>query len=250
MKRPISPLFLLLSLLAAACSQPQLTVQAELSEAGAEAADPIADLPIRLVPYDRDAIIDSLTLAGKAPEPRLPVALNATRDSLAIVQAAWRVEEARLRAIQDTMPMLNVRIGADPTERERKLRETQRLEQEQREVKQRMATLQAQISARSREIGETVDSVRAARQRWSQTVLKDFDRIAEARISAAGRSAVIDTTDRAGNAVIRVEEGRWWVYARYALPDTELYWNVPVEVAGPTARVLLNEQNAVHRPLF
>jgi len=94
-----------------------------------------------------------------------------------------------------------------------------------------------------------VDSVRAERERWSGKVLKDFDAIAAARMSG-GRTGAVDTTSRAGSAVLHVEEGRWWVTARYALPEEELYWNFPVEVTGEKTQVILNETNAERRPLF
>jgi hypothetical protein len=250
MQRPFQPLFLVLPLVLAACGKPQVTVQAELARTGSDAATPIADLPVRLIPYDRDAILDSLTKAANEPEPALPSDLDVVRDSLAAAQVAWRAEEARLHAIEDTIPTLVIPVGADPAVREAMLVRTRRLDQEQREVKQRLGVLQARIAAYSRAIGTAVDSVRVARQRWSETVLKDFDRIAEEKIRAAGRTGAVDTTSRSGAALLRVEEGRWWVYARYALPDAELYWNLPVEVTGETTRVLLNDANAEKRPLF
>lgn len=250
MPRPIQPLFLVLPLVLAACGKPQVSVQAELTGAASSAATPIADLPVRLIPYDRDAILDSLTRAAGEPEPVLPVDLDGLRDSLSAAQVAWRAEEARLHAIEDTIPTLVIPVGAEPAARERMLLRTRRLDQEQREVKQRLAVLQARIAAFSRAIGGAVDSVRVARQRWSETVLKDFDRIAEEKIRAAGRTGAVDTTGHSGTALLRVDEGRWWVYARYALPDAELYWNVPVEVTGKTTRVLLSDANAERRPLF
>jgi hypothetical protein len=249
MKRPFPPLFLAVPLLLAACGEPEVTVVAELPQAGSTTREPVSDLPVRLVPYDRDAIIDSLTAKAGIPEPKLPPALQLQRDSLASVQAEWRAENARLLAIQDTIPTLTVRVGSDPAERERKVRQAQRLDQEQREVKQRIEALQARISARSRAIRAIVDSVRTERERWSAKVLKDFDAIAQARMSG-GRTGAVDTTGRAGSAVLHVEEGRWWVTARYTLPDVELYWNFPVEVTSDQTQVILNEKNAERRPLF
>lgn len=249
MKRPIPTLVLAVPLLLAACGKPEVTVLAELPQAGTTTREPVSDLPVRLVPYDRDAIIDSLTAASNLPEPKLPAALQLQRDSLASAQAEWRAESARLQAIEDTIPTLTVRVGSDPVERERKVRQAQRLDQEQREVKLRIEALQARIAARSRAIRAIVDSTRAERERWSAKVLKDFDAIASERMSR-GRAGAVDTTGRAGTAVLHVEEGRWWVTARYALPDEELYWNFPVEVTEEKTQVILNETNAERRPLF
>ena len=46
-----------------------VVLRASLDEAGAQ---PIADLPVRLLPYDRQAILDSLARENESPQPRLP----------------------------------------------------------------------------------------------------------------------------------------------------------------------------------
>lgn len=63
--------FVVLALLAsaAACgSDPKVVVQASLEPGGA----PVRDLPVQLLPYDRQAILDSLGRAYDEPEPELP----------------------------------------------------------------------------------------------------------------------------------------------------------------------------------
>jgi|SRR5215213_915748 len=88
MKRPLVVLAALL--LAAACgAEPKVVVRAELD------GQPVADLPVRLLSYDRQAILDSLATAREEPEPRLPQDLL---QRFAAVQA----EEARLRQSGDT----------------------------------------------------------------------------------------------------------------------------------------------------
>ena len=52
---------------AAACSSdPKVAVEARLGER------PLAGVPVRLLPYDRDAILDSLAAAAETPEPTIP----------------------------------------------------------------------------------------------------------------------------------------------------------------------------------
>lgn len=69
MKRPVQFVAALVPLLVAACgADPQVVVQASLEASGA----PIADLPVRLLPYDRQAILDSLARASEVPEPVIP----------------------------------------------------------------------------------------------------------------------------------------------------------------------------------
>lgn len=254
MKRTFSRVFLVaFPLLQAACSEPEVVVQAELTQEGAAAPEPVADIPVRLLPYDRDALIDSLTSAARQPEPQIPPNLAQQRDTLRQLQEAWRQTGARLQAIEDTVRTLTVQVrpGQDAVaERERKQRQAERLGQARSEVKQRLDSLQARIAILSRANQQRMDSVRVARRQWSQTAMKDFDKLVERRLTAAGRGEVVDTTGRAGTATFRVEEGRWWVYARYALPTEELYWNFPVEVTGDRTLVQLTEQNAKRRPLF
>lgn len=78
---------------AAACGGgDNVVVRASLGDGGAQ---PVADLPVRLIPYDRQAILDSLAREDESPEPRLPAgALERIR--------SFQAEEARLRVRGDS----------------------------------------------------------------------------------------------------------------------------------------------------
>lgn len=66
MKRLLVPVSL--ALLTAGCSsEPRVVVRASLEPGG-----PVSDLPVRLLPYDRKAVLDSLAAASGSPEPLLP----------------------------------------------------------------------------------------------------------------------------------------------------------------------------------
>jgi hypothetical protein len=66
MKRLLVPFSL--ALLTAGCSsEPRVIVRASLEPGG-----PVADLPVRLLPYDRQAVLDSLAATSGSPEPLLP----------------------------------------------------------------------------------------------------------------------------------------------------------------------------------
>ena len=69
-----------------------VVLRASLDEAGAQ---PVADIPVRLLPYDRQAILDSLARANESPEPRLP---RDAMDRLRTLQA----EEARVKPRGDS----------------------------------------------------------------------------------------------------------------------------------------------------
>jgi hypothetical protein len=208
-----------------ACDRPEVVVEAAVAESAGAAPSPVPDLPVRLLPYDRDEVIDSLTRAYGKPEPAVPPDLAQQQDSLRGLEAEWR----RLSA-GDSGASTAGRV--DPGEDG---------------VKQGIAELGARITALRHVVAERLDSLRAARRAWASEALADFDSLAQARASAADRREVADTTGADGTATFHVDEGRWWVYARYVLPDEELYWNFPVEVAGRTTRVRLDAGNAVRR---
>ena len=195
--------FLLLILLAsaAACDAgPKVVVRASLTPGG----EPIADLPVQLLPYDRQELLDSLTKAADDPEPSPP-------QELLQQQQALQAEAAQVRARGDT-------------------------------ALARWNAARKAVAARFARI----DSARAA---WKTETYKDFGEAAKLRTEASELSEAADTTDAAGRAELPAEEGQWWVYARYVLPETELEWNVKMTMSGDSVVVPLTRQNATERPL-
>ena len=69
-----------------------VVVHASLGEGGGQ---PVADLPVRLIPYDREAILDSLARDAGSPEPRLPA------DAMERIRSL-QAEEARVKPRGDT----------------------------------------------------------------------------------------------------------------------------------------------------
>ena len=199
MNSRLVPLAALLGSLAlAACDEePRVGVVATLD------GQPVADLPVRLLPYDREALLDSLARAAREPEPALPPDL---------------------------------------------LQQLQGLAAEDRAAAQRGDTAMARIRAVRRTAFARADSVRAARRAWAEKAFARFDSLAARRAEAADREELVDTTDVSGAAAFRAEPGRWWVYARYTLPYSELTWSFPVQVAGDSVPVRLSRENAKERP--
>lgn len=191
-------------IVAAACgSEPVVVVQASLDEAGATRT--LEGLPVRLLPYDRDDIFDSLAGQTDEPEPAF---------SPELLQQLSRID-----SLEQAEP-----AGSD--------------------------SLRAANLAFRRAVLAQVDSVRAARAAWAETAYRGFDEAVAERIEEAGRQEVVDTTGAGGVARIAAAPGKWWLYARYALPRYELYWNVPVEFTGDSTVVRLTRANAEVRPLF
>jgi hypothetical protein len=200
MKRQFVVLALLA--LAAACgTDPKVVVRASLTPGG----EPIADLPVQLLPYDREELLDSLANAADDPEPALPQEV---------------------------------------------LQQQQELAAESASVRQKGDTAVARWNAQRRAIAAQVAANTRARKAWRDSAYKDFPEAARAAAVARELSEAIDTTDATGRAELPAEEGQYWIYARYILPDTELEWNVKMTLTGDSTVVPLTRANAKEKPLF
>lgn len=190
MKRALLVLAVLTA--AAGCSDSKVVVRAALAEGG----QAITDLPVYLLPYDRQALMDSLAEASDEPEPVIPEAL---------LQQLERPSAG----------------GATPGD----------------SAAPSPAAVRRQIQAR-------IDSIRTARRAWRERTFAPFDSLARAKESELGLSASSDTTDARGVARVGADEGRFWLYAVYVLPESTLEWNVPVAVRGDSVVVTLTRENA------
>ena len=236
---------------------PDVFVQAAVQPPGAESMRTLSELPVELLPFDRDALFDSLTQAADAPEPQVPPELR--EQQLAIREAQEESESTRERwqIVRDSLRLL-----AD--ELQQREQQGQRATPQYQQLFRRFEALEGQVQGLQRESDESfqrftelqqaaqsqADSVRAAQQAWAERAFADYDDIVAARMEALDREAHVDTTDAAGVVRFSVPNGQWWVYARYELPLEELYWNVPVDVAGDSVGVQLTRETATVRPIF
>lgn len=189
---------------------PRVVVHASLD------GEPIADLPVRLLPYDRAALLDSLAAeaAGAGmPEPAVPQELVRALEAGERGSLALPADSAR----PDTSAATDTVSAAD--------------------------AVRTRPSPRA-----LADSLRAARRAWADAVYAPADSLAAAYSERTGRGEQTDTTDASGRAVLSAEPGRWWVWARYRLPYSELRWSVPVDVTGDSAVVRLERNDARERP--
>ena len=194
-------LLLAACLAAAGCSDSKVVVRATLAEGG----EPVADLPVFLLPYDRLALMDSLAEAAGQPEPAIPSALITQLESL-------NARERQLAAAGDSTV---------------------------RQVRAQRAAVQARM-----------DSIRVNRRRWRERTFEHFDSVAQIKVAELGASPASDTTDASGTAQMPADEGRFWLYAAYVLPDVTLEWNVPVTVRGDSTVVRLTRANAKERRFY
>lgn len=240
-----------------ACSSPEVVVEAAIVQESTGETRALADLPIRLLPYDRDVVFDSLEAAADTPEPSIPPDLLAAQQEVREAQEAHSEAEARWQTARDSL-----RVLSDATQRmtQQGLRGTPqytRAFEAFNALEPQVNQLQSQAEAafeRFTELQtatiERADSLRIAREGWADEAFRDFQQVVDARLERSGREELADTTNAAGVANFRAPAGQWWVYARYTLPYEELYWNVPIEVTGEGAQVQLTTENAERRPVF
>lgn len=244
---------LVVSVSLGACGPVELAIVAEIeSEAGE--ATLLDEIEVRLLPYDRDHVFDSLTRAADVPEPEIPQDLLDARDEIAAAQEQWRNTETRWNTLRDTLAKLNSAMeGLNRAENRYRaiFNEWSDLNAEYQRAERRVASdFDRFESLQAAAIGR-MDSMRVARDNWADQAYVDVDAVIGAKIEASGLEEAADTTDVDGIARFDVAPGRYWVYARYERPYDELYWNESIDVArGESMELRLTTENAEVRPIF
>ena len=236
-----------------ACGPAQVNIIAAVGD-DADAA-PINALEIQLLPYDRDAVFDSLEMAAPRPEPEIPADLLEAQQEIAQARASWRQAEDRWNLLRDTVSKLSERLE----QMDQSTREYQELynhfddlDIELGQVEGSVASFFGRFTRLDSAATDRRDSVRMVREGWADEAFADVGDVIAARIEASGLSISVDTTDTAGLTLFEVAPGDYWVHARYEpLPGEELYWNFQITVArGEPMQVRLSRENAEVRPVF
>lgn len=257
MKRRTPSFLLAVAVLASFACSGEVSVVGQLENPDGGDPVPLADLEVRYLPYDRDAVFDSMTSAAGTPEPQAPDSLVQLQQQIAEAQTAWASAEDRWNAARDSLRKLS-----DETERMQRAGQRNSAQyrllfadfsdQEQRERvanREREAAFARYTGLQSR-YANAVQEFRAQRDAWGDETFADFAAVRDARLEALGRQEVWDTTNANGVSQIALPKGQWWVHARYELPYQELYWNEPIEVGGDPVQILLNRSTAEARPRF
>lgn len=241
----------------AACGQPEVVVEATMPQDGAAEPVRLGDLPVRLLPYDRDAIFDSLQQAFSEPEPPIPPQITQAQEQVQQAQNEWREAEERWNTVRDSLRVLSQRTQSlsqqglrGTPQYAQAFQQFGRLEGEEQAVKQRMDAAFARFDQLQRTTLAQVDSIRVVREAWAERAYADYDQVVAAKLQQLDREELADTTNANGLAAFRAPKGRWWVYARYTLPYQELYWNIPIEISGDSTLVSLTPENAQKRPVM
>ncbi len=242
------------TLVLAACGPAHVTVTVKLDDEGGEGPTLLDAVVVRLLPYDRDFIFDSLTAAADTPEPEIPPDLVAAQEEIADAQQAWRDAEDRWNFLRDTLNKLNeelAELNRGMTRYETIYDEWERWNREYQQVDRRKASLFQRFDSLQQETNEKMDAVRIIRQDWADQAFEDVGVVIDARFEETGLEEHADTTGVDGQGMFEVPPGDYWVYARHKLPNHEFYWNVRVTaVRSEPNLVELTPGNAEKRPIF
>ena len=239
----------------AACGPTEVTINAQMEVAGAEGTDvrPLADLEVQLLPYDRDAIFDSLAGESDTPEPEIPADLLAAQSQVAEAQGEWQRLESEWSLLREDLVNLGTEMERlNPAEAQYRVMFMEFDEKEQRLAqveRQRDAAFEEFTSIQGSMI-EQADQVRMLRDMWGDDAFADFGTVAQFMIDVSGLDPVVDTTDASGSVLVDAPAGQYWVYARWERSFDELYWNVPLTVEAEPVTFTLDESNAQVRPIL
>ena len=251
------PFALCLLLAAAACGPAEVVVTVEIDAPNPDGEGTVtralSDIEVQLIPFDRDEVFDSMTVAYGTSEPEVPEQLIQRRNEVREAQEAWDAANRRWATIRDTLQKLN-----------------DAMEQYSRGEARYVALFQewqdwdSEYGAAEREVDSTFtifdemqrgtiresDSVRILQDNWADDAFAEIGTVFANRHRATGLDWAVDTTDASGVARgnFQVRPGTYWVHARYELAYTELYWNVMIDVErGDPVMVQLTRTNAQER---
>lgn len=242
-----------------ACGGTDVVVQAQLdrvSEADTTSAEsgptPLTGMEVWLLPYDRDAIFDSLAAVADEPEPAIPDSLMQLQDRIAEAAVVNQQATARWNTVRDSLQTLSEELdGLSRASAEYRVlfREFSELESRVNELQATMDSTFEVFTQLQRRFATQAEEISLARAQWEDEAFRSVDSIMLARAEEMGREELVDTTNANGIARFsNVPGGQWWVHARYELPYDELYWNEPTQVEGDQVSVTLDRQSAEVRP--
>lgn len=242
----------------AGCSKGQMVVTAEIEvpdpeNEGQMITSPLSDFEVRIYPFDRDLVFDSLTQAASSPEPQIPDSLADARARVQELQRDWQSSRTQWQTIRDRLNEINGELeGMSRTDARyvTLFNEFQAVERNlagaERDMNSSFAEfdeLQRAVIAQSEQIQIQIDS-------WADDAFESVGDVFAAKMAESRRAILYDTTGAQGSTgTIELQPGTWWVNGRYELAFDELYWNVLVTVEGSEpVMVRLDDSNAVVRP--
>jgi hypothetical protein len=237
-----------------ACGPAQVVVSVEnerQTEEGATEMVALGDLEIQVIPFNRDAVFDSMTNAFPTADPGIPDSVLAAQEEIQAAQAQWQAAEQTWQDGRDRLQQINSELET-----------LNRGEARYRVLFQEFGDVESEVARAERAMNAAFDrftelqnaaiqATEAAcivQANWGDEAFAGVGDIFRAKETASGMRIAFDTTDASGIANLELKPGTWWVHSRYPLPFEELYWNVQVEVVkGDPVQVRLNPANAERR---
>lgn len=215
---------------------------------------PMEGIEVQALPYDRDAIFDSLTAAFSQPEPMVSDSLSDLQQRYTDLQTQYAAAEARWAAIRDSLQQINDRLG-QINRASAEYRELfgvyNRLEPQEGQAENRMNSLFEQVDQVRSTYNEQTNDYNTRYEVWADEAFASVDEVIADKLDALGRQPAADTTDANGAVYLSLKKGQWWIHARREEAFEELYWNEPIEVTGgDPVQLLLNRENAEIRRKF
>src|SRR5690606_32413045 len=181
MKRVLALPAAVLLLGTAACSSPQGVVEAAITQESTGETLPLKDRPIRLLPYDRDAIFVPLEAAHPTPEPPIPPELRqaqqevmAAQEAHAAAEARWGLVRDSLRAISQATERMSAQGLRGTPQYLQAFESFDRLEAEEARVKREMDAAFERFTQLQEATIFRMDSIRVARETWAEEAFRDF----------------------------------------------------------------------------
>lgn len=240
----VTALLALLLPVLAACGGGEVTVRVVTE--GDTAQQPVEDLVLTFLPYDRDSIFDALTEQASEPEPQLPEDLVDQYEEVQAAQQTWREAESRWAVLRDSLKNLSQQMeGLDRRSREylQLFERYNELESQERQLNSQKDQLFERFDSLQKSTVSRADSMQAVVAAWEEIAFEDYTDITDGILEERGVEIHEDTTGADGYATTNLPGGEWWVYSRYQLPFEELYWNLRVDTMfGDT--IILSRENA------
>ncbi len=224
------PLLAILPLLTACGSR--ITVQVTADEA---AAEPVNDLEVQFIPFDRDSLFAAIIGQAATPEPTIPADLEEASLTEQELRDSWSTAESSWNNVRDSMRSITTRLES-LDDRSREYRELfdqfGDLEDRERALNRQRQAAFDEFSEMQQATQQRVDSICIVIDSWEEAAFAGYGDIEGDLLMSLGREVMADTTDADGVAWAAASGGPWWVHARVNTAAGELYWNVMVDEAS------------------
>jgi hypothetical protein len=228
-------------LLAAGCGS---SVTVVVTTEGADGPEAQANVPIQVLPFNRDSVFDALDTQASTPRPQMSAELQAERERVNDLQAQWQSVNREWADARDNLQQLSTRLqnmdSRDPDYRRLFDQFNQGESVVNRLTRELDSSFEAFTNAQEA-VAVATDSFKIVRDLWEDEAYAGYFDIQTQLLG--GAEVLEDTTDASGHASVSISGGDWWVSSRLPTAAGELYWNVLV--SGDT--VTLNESNGVTR---